>query len=621
MSKIIGIDLGTGASAVAVMENGSPKIIVNSEGNRTTPSVIAFDKSGERKVGEAAKRQAVVNPTTTVHSIKRFIGCSFNDSKDYKDKFAYNVVEGTNGLAAVEINGKQYMPQEISACVLQKMKQTAEDYLGETVTDAVITVPAYFNDAQRKATKEAGEIAGLNVLRIINEPTAASLAFGIDKLNKDMKILVFDSGCGTTDLSVLDLGSGVFEVLSTNGDVFLGGDDIDNYIIDMLADEAKQQFGTDLRKDPMALQRLKDAAEKAKIELSTSLSAEINLPYITVVDNVPQHLVKSISRAQFENMIKPFINKCVELCDGALEKAGITKDKIDEILLVGGTSRIPAIQARLQEYFGKEPNKSVNPDEAVALGAAIQGAVLSGEQTGIVLLDVTPLNLNITTMGDIATCMIEANTTIPTEKTQTFSTAVDNQPAVDIEITQGSRTLAKDNKRLGMFVLSDIPPAKRGIPQIEVTFSIDANGILEVTAKDKATNKSQNIKIEGSSGLSKEEIEQMKADAETHAEEDKKKKERIEKLNMVEQVIYHSEENVKNVAGGAKPETIEELKSSIDALKAVYNVKDEERDMDAIMAAHDHLQEVWNKVEQEIAEFAKEQSNTQSETVPPEENK
>lgn len=601
MSKIIGIDLGTGASAVAVLENGKSTIIVNSEGNRTTPSVVAFDKSGERKVGEAAKRQAVVNPTTTIHSIKRFIGCSYEDSKEYKNKFAYKVENGTNGLAVVNIDGKQYLPQEISAAVLQKMKKTAEDYLGETVTDAVITVPAYFNDAQRKATKEAGEIAGLNVQRIINEPTAAALAFGLDKLDKDLKILVFDTGCGTTDLSVLELGGGVFEVLSTNGNVFLGGDDVDNIIIDWLAEEGLKSFNTDLRKDPMALQRLKEVAEKAKIELSTSLNADINLPYITVVDNVPQHLSKSLSRAQFEKMITPFVDKAMSLCDGALEKAGITKSDIDEVLLVGGTSRIPLIQQRLKDYFGKDPNKGVNPDEAVALGAAIQGGVLSGEQTGIVLLDVTPLDLNVTTMGNVATCMIEANTTIPTSKSQIFSTAVDNQPAVDIEITQGNRQLAADNKNLGKFVLDGIMPSRRGVPQIEVTFSLDANGILEVTALDKATNKSQNIRIEGSSGLSKEEVEKMKADAEAYAEEDKKKVERVNKLYAIENNIYNTERQLEEHKDKLSDEDKTKINESLQALKDAYDVEDSKRDLDKIEELSKALQETWYAISEKMA--------------------
>lgn len=606
MSKIIGIDLGTGASAVAVMEAGAPKIIVNAEGNRTTPSVIAYDKSGERKVGESAKRQAAINPKTTVHSVKRFIGCTYTDALPYKDKFAYDVVKGKNDTVNIKIGDKTLTPQEISAAVLQKMKKTAEDYLGEPVTDAVITVPAYFNDSQRTATKEAGEIAGLNVRRIINEPTAASLAFGLDKLDKDMKVLVFDSGCGTTDLSVLDLGSGVFEVLSTNGDVFLGGDDIDNLIIDWLAEQGKSNFNADLRKDPMALQRLKEAAEKAKIELSTSTSSEVNLPYITVVDNVPQHLTATLTRAQLEKMLQPFIDKCVKLCDGVLEKAGLTKNDIDEILLVGGTTRIPRIQKMISDYFGKEGNKSVNPDEAVALGAAIQGAVLNGEQTGIVLLDVTPLNLNITTMGSVATCMIEANTTIPTTKSQVFSTAVDNQPAVDIEITQGNRAMAADNKKLGTFILDGIAPARRGVPQIEVTFSLDANGILEVKAVDKATGKSQNIRVEGSSGLSKEEVEKMKADAEAHAEEDRKQTERLEKLNNAESAIYRTTQLLDEMKDKLSEEQKNSLTTALDSLKAVYDVKDEERNVDSICAAADALNEAWYKVSAEL--------NTQQDT-------
>lgn len=616
MNKIIGIDLGTGASCVSVMENGEPKVIVNAEGDRTTPSVVAFDKSGERKVGIAARRQAIVNPTTTIFSAKRFIGCSYDETKEYADKFPYKVVKGKNGLAAFEVDGKEYMPQEISAAVLQKMKKTAEDYLGEEVTEAVITVPAYFNDSQRKATQEAGAIAGLDVKRIINEPTAACLAFGIDKLNKDMKVLVFDTGCGTTDLSVLDLGSGVFEVLSTYGDVFMGGDDIDNYIVDYLAEEGIKQFGTDLRKDPMAHQRLKDEAEKAKITLSSATSTDINLPYITVVDNVPKHLTLTLSRAQLERLMQPFLDKSIKLCEGVLDKAGLKKTDIDEILLVGGTSRIPKIQEVLKDFFGKEPSKNVNPDEAVAMGAAIQGAVLSGDQQGIVLLDVTPLNLNITTMGERATCMIEANTTIPTKKSQIFSTAVDNQPAVSIEVTQGNRSLAKDNKVLGTFNLDGIAPAPRGIPQIEVTFSIDVNGVLEVTALDKATNKEQHITIQGSSGLSKEEVEKMKADAEAHADEDAKRIERLDKLNEAEQVIYRTEKSLEDLKDKITDEQKKELQEKLDSLKAVYNVKDDERNLEDIENASKALNEAWFKISSEVSQkMQAEQAETQDASV------
>lgn len=608
MSKIIGIDLGTGFSCVSVMENGTPKVIVNAEGDRTTPSVVSFEKNGERKVGSPARRQAIVNPTTTVFSAKRFIGCSYDETKQYANKFPYKVVKGKNGLAAFEIDGKQYMPQEISAAVLQKMKKTAEDYLGEEVKEAVITVPAYFNDSQRKATQEAGAIAGLDVKRIINEPTAACLAFGIDKLNKDMKVLVFDTGCGTTDLSILDLGSGVFEVLSTYGDVFLGGDDIDNYIVDYLAEEGIKQFGTDLRKDPMAHQRLKDEAEKAKIALSSTTSTDINLPYITVVDNVPKHLALTLTRAQLERLMQPFLDKSIELCKGVLDKANLKKSNIDEILLVGGTSRIPKLQEVLKDFFGKEPNKGVNPDEAVAMGAAIQGAVLSGEQQGIVLLDVTPLNLNITTMGERATCMIEANTTIPTKKSQVFSTAVDNQPAVSIEVTQGNRSLAKDNKLLGTFNLDGIAPAPRGIPQIEVTFSLDVNGVLEVTAVDKATNKEQHITIEGSSGLSKDEVDKMKADAEAHADEDAKRIERLDKLNEAEQAIYRTEKSIEDLKDKLSEDQNKELHERLDSLKAVYNVKDEDRNMDDIEASVKSLNESWYKISSDIAQQMKDSS-------------
>ena len=556
MGKCIGIDLGTTNSAVSVCEGGQPKIIINSEGERTTPSIVSFGKDGERKVGNPAKRQAVVNPSTTVHSVKRFIGCTFNDVKPYVSKFAYSVKEGDNGLPVIDINGKDFTPQEISAAVLQKMKKTAEEYLGTDVTDAVITVPAYFNDAQRVATKEAAK------------PTAAALAFGIDKLNKDMKILVFDAGGGTTDLSVLELGGGVFEVLSTNGDTFLGGNDIDNKIIDFLVEEGKKACGVDLSKDPIALQRLKEEGEKAKIELSSTTSTDISLPYITNTDAGPQHLNCTLTRAQLERMISDYIDKCVKLCDGVLEKAKLSVSDIDEVLLVGGTTRIPAIQEMIKKYFGKEGNKTVNPDEAVALGAAIQGSILMGEQDGILLLDVTPLNLNITTSGQMATVMIPANTTIPYEKSEVFTTAADNQPAVTIEVTQGNRPMAIDNKRLGTFVLDGIMPAMRGVPQIEVKFAIDANGILEVTAVDKVTGKKQDIRIEGSSGLSKEDVERMKSEAEANADEDKKRAERIVKLNAAEQIIYQTEHNLEEF----KDKITDEQKSKITEALEGYEV-------------------------------------------------
>ena len=596
MGKCIGIDLGTTNSAVSVCEGGQPKIIINSEGERTTPSIVSFGKDGERKVGNPAKRQAVVNPSTTVHSVKRFIGCTFNDVKPYVSKFAYSVKEGENGLPVIDINGKSFTPQEISAAVLQKMKKTAEEYLGTDVTDAVITVPAYFNDAQRVATKEAATIAGLNVKRIINEPTAAALAFGIDKLNKDMKILVFDAGGGTTDLSVLELGGGVFEVLSTNGDTFLGGNDIDNKIIDFLIEEGKKSCGVDLSKDPIALQRLKEEGEKAKIELSSTTSTDISLPYIANTDAGPQHLNCTLTRAQLERMISDYIDKCVKLCDGVLEKAKLSVSDIDEVLLVGGTTRIPAIQEMIKKYFGKEGNKTVNPDEAVALGAAIQGSILMGEQDGILLLDVTPLNLNITTSGQMATVMIPANTTIPYEKSEVFTTAADNQPAVTIEVTQGNRPMAIDNKRLGTFVLDGIMPAMRGVPQIEVKFAIDANGILEVTAVDKGTGKKQDIRIEGSSGLSKEDVERMKSEAEANADEDKKRAERIVKLNAAEQIIYQTEHNLEEFKDKITDEQKSKITEALEGLKALFNVDDANKDVPAIEAAAENLAKSWYEV-------------------------
>ena len=600
MGKIIGIDLGSTNSAVAVVENGTPTIIVNSEGNRTTPSVIGYDKSGERIVGETAKRKAVTNAKNTVELIKRFIGNNYSTTKDFKDKFTYEISQGPNDTVRVKINDKEYTPQEISAAILQKMKKTAEDYLGEEVTEAVITVPAYFNDSQRTATKEAGEIAGLTVKRIINEPTAAALAFGIDKLNKNMKILVFDCGGSTHDVSILEMGDGVFEVLSTKGDMFLGGNDIDNLIVDWLVAEGKKQCGIDLSKDTIALQRLKEAAEKTKIELSNTTNSEISLPYITVVDNVPQHLNCSLNRATFNNMISGFVAKAMNVAKDALAAANLKPTDIDEILLVGGSTRIPLIQEEIKKYFGKEGNKSVNPDEAVALGAAIQGSILAGEQTGILLLDVTPLNLNITTMGNVATCMIEANTTIPTKHSQIFSTAVDNQPAVDIEVTQGNRSLAADNKYLGKFILDGIAPARRGVPQIEVTFDIDANGILKVTAVDKATGKSQDIRIEGSSGLAKEEVEKMKAEAEAHAEEDKARIERINVLNGAESTIYNHEKTLENVKDKITEEQKSKLDEALENLKSVYNVKDEDRDLDAIKAAQENYFKTWYEVSEAL---------------------
>ncbi|MCF0218918.1 MAG: molecular chaperone DnaK, partial [Muribaculaceae bacterium] len=544
MGKIIGIDLGTTNSCVAVLEGNDPVVIQNSEGRYTTPSVVAFVDGGERKVGEPAKRQAITNPTRTIYSIKRFMGERYDDVKREIERVPYKVVPGPNGMARVDIDGREYSPQEISAMILQKMKKTAEDFLGQPVNEAVITVPAYFNDSQRQATKEAGEIAGLNVRRIVNEPTAAALAYGLDKSNKDQKIAVFDLGGGTFDISILELGDGVFEVKSTNGDTHLGGDDFDHVIIDWLADEFRKDEGIDLRQDPMAMQRLKEAAEKAKIELSSSTQTEINLPYITATQSGPKHLVKTLSRAKFEQLSHKLIEDVVAPCRKALEDAGLTAKDIDEVILVGGSTRIPAIQDKVKEIFGKEPNKSVNPDEVVAIGAAIQGGVLSGDVKDVLLLDVVPLSVGIETLGGVMTKLIEANTTIPTRKSEVFSTAADNQPSVEIHVLQGERPMAKDDKTLGKFHLDGIAPAPRGIPQIEVTFEIDANGILNVTAKDKATGKEQSIRIEASSGLSDAEIQRMKAEAEANAAADAKEKERVDTLNKADSVIFQTEKNL-----------------------------------------------------------------------------